>query len=232
MRAAAEEDLFPVPSFHRELVRGVATCAFELLRAKPDLHSIYVPIGCGSGICGAIAARDALGLGTRIVGVVSTLAQSALLSVAAGSPVATASARTFADGMAVRVPVAEALAIYAAGAERIVSVDEDEIAAAIRLLLSATHNLAEGAGAAGLAALLKDKEISAGRDVDPVGRQYRRRDIARGPRWRHAAHRSVRRAVAGRPAQSPSVNRCRKRGVTPRRTCARDSAPAPDRSSP
>ncbi|MDP4024247.1 threonine dehydratase [Methylobacterium sp. NEAU 140] len=168
MRVAAEEDLFPVPPFHRELVRGVATYAVEMFRAKPDLHTVYVPIGCGSGICGTIAARDALGLRTRVVGVVAAGAPAALLSVQAGTVVESPAARTFADGMAVRVPVAEALAIYARGADRIVSVDDDAIAEAIRLLFRATHNAAEGSGAAGLAALLQERDDMAGREVGLV----------------------------------------------------------------
>ncbi|WP_298962797.1 threonine dehydratase [uncultured Methylobacterium sp.] len=168
MRVAAEEDLFPVPPFHRELVRGVATYAVEMFRAKPDLDTVYVPIGCGSGICGVIAARDALGLDTRIVGVVAAGAQGARLSARAGRVVETPSARTFADGMAVRVPVAEAVAIYGPGADRIVVVDDDRIAEAIRLLYRATHNLAEGSGAAGLAALLQERDAMAGRAVGLV----------------------------------------------------------------
>lgn len=164
-RVAAAEGLYPVPPFHRELVRGVATYGFELLTARPDLDTVYVPIGGGSGACGVIAARDALGLSTRVVGVVSTEAMTAKLSVEAGRPVETNSARTFADGMAVRVPIPEALEIYARGLDRIVAVSEDEIAAAIRLYFRATHNLAEGAGAAPLAALMQEQGRMAGREV-------------------------------------------------------------------
>jgi threonine dehydratase len=168
MRAATSEGLFPVPPFHRELVRGVATYAYEMFMAKPDLHTVYVPIGCGSGICGVIAARDALGLATRVVGVVSDRAQTAKLSVAAGAPVPTDSARTFADGMAVRVPVAEALEIYAAGAERIITVTDAEVAEAIRIYHTDTHNLAEGAGAAPLAGLMQERGAMAGREVGVI----------------------------------------------------------------
>ena len=157
-RQAAQQDLFMVPPFHRELLRGVASYALELFRAAPPLDAVYVPIGCGSGICSVIAARDALGLATKVIGVVSTEAQAAKLSVEAGRPVETDSARTFADGIAVRVPVAEALAIYAAGAERIVAVTDDEIAEAMRVYFSDTHNTAEGAGAAPLAALMQERE--------------------------------------------------------------------------
>ncbi len=163
MRAAEAEGLFPVPPFHPELVRGVATYALEFFRAAPPLDVVYVPIGCGSGICGTIAARDALGLATEVIGVVSTEAAGAKLSVESGRLTETNSARTFADGMAVRVPVQAALDIYGPGAARIIAVSEDEIAAAMRLLFAATHNVAEGAGAAALAALLQERESMRGR---------------------------------------------------------------------
>jgi threonine dehydratase len=163
MRIAAAEGLFMVPPFHPELVRGVASYALELFEAVPDLDCVYVPIGCGSGMCGVISARDALGLATQIVGVVSDRADCAKRSVAAGRPVPTDSATTFADGMAVRVPVAEALAVYGPGAARIVTVSDDAIAEAIRILLQDTHNLAEGAGAAPLAALMAERGRGAGR---------------------------------------------------------------------
>jgi len=168
MRVATKGDYYPVPPFHPELVRGVATYGHELLTAHPDLDTVYVPIGCGSGIVGTITARDALGLSTRIVGVVSAQAAGAQLSVAAGRPVETNAARTFADGMAVRVPVPAALDIYATGADRILAVSEAEIAAAVRLYFECTHNVAEGAGAAPLAALLQERGAMAGRKVAVV----------------------------------------------------------------
>ncbi len=157
MRMAELNGWHPVPPFHKELVRGVATYAYELLSAAPHLDTIYVPIGCGSGICGTILARDALGLKTNIVGVVADTAQGAKLSVEAGKLVETGATNTFADGMAVRVPVAEAFEIYSRGAARIVSVSDIEIAEAARVLFRCTHNVAEGAGAAALAALLQEK---------------------------------------------------------------------------
>ena len=161
--AADAEGLFPVPPFHRELVRGVATYAWELLSAYPEIETLYVPIGCGSGICGCIAARDALGHRAEIVGVVSENAPTTKLSVEAGRPVETEAARTFADGMAVRVPVPEALAIYREGAARILAVSDREVADAIRLFWTATHNAAEGAGAAPVAGLMQERERVAGR---------------------------------------------------------------------
>jgi len=168
MRAAAAEGLFPVPPFHPELVRGVATYGLEFFRAAPPLDAVYVPIGCGSGICGVIAARDALGLATEVIGVVSTEAAGAKLSFDTGTLTETASARTFADGMAVRVPVQAAFDLYRAGAARVVAVSDDEIAAAVRLLFTATHNTAEGAGAAALAALMQERDAMRGRRVGVI----------------------------------------------------------------
>jgi threonine dehydratase len=144
-----------VPSFHRALVVGVATYAYELFAHAPDLDRVYVPIGMGSGICGLIAVRDLLGLKTEIIGVVAENAPAFALSLEAGRPVSTQTARTFADGMACREPQAEPFEIIRAGAAGIVRVTEDEMAEAVRILYRATHNLAEGAGAASLAALLK-----------------------------------------------------------------------------
>jgi threonine dehydratase len=152
-----------VPSFHRDLVKGVATYALELFSSHADLDVVYVPIGMGSGISGLITVRDLLGLKTEIVGVVAANAPAFALSFAAGHPVPTNSARTFADGMACRDPQPEAFAIVKQGAARIVTVSEDEIAEAIRILYATTHNLAEGAGAAPLAALLKEKARYAGK---------------------------------------------------------------------
>ena len=165
---AASTGLFPVPPFHRELVRGVATYAWEMFTARPDLDTVYVPIGCGSGICGVIAARDALGLTTKVVAVVSEGAPTARLSAEAGALVPTDSARTFADGMAVRVPVAEALAIYGPGTDRFVTVTDAEVAEAIRIYYTDTHNLAEGAGAAPLAALMQERDRMRGKKVGVI----------------------------------------------------------------
>jgi threonine dehydratase len=154
-----------VPSFHRDLVTGVATYALELFQSWPDLDVVYVPIGMGSGICGLITVRDLLGLKAEIVGVVAENAPAFALSVQAGRPVRTDTARTFADGLACRDPQPEALDIIAAGAARIVTVSEADIAEAIRIYYRTTHNLAEGAGAAPLAALLKEGNRNAGKRV-------------------------------------------------------------------
>ncbi|WP_415922216.1 threonine dehydratase [Tateyamaria sp. SN6-1] len=167
-RVAEEQGLFIVPPYHPELVRGVATYAYEFFTAQSELDTVYVPIGCGSGICGTIMARDALGLRTKVVGVVSDQAQTAKLSVEAGRLVETNSASTFADGMAVRVPVQEAFDIYAKGADRIIAVSDDAVADAIRLYFTATHNVAEGAGAAPLAGLMQERDAMAGKRVGVI----------------------------------------------------------------
>jgi threonine dehydratase len=154
-----------VRSFHRALVKGVATYAYELFAAYADLDAVYVPIGMGSGICGLITVRDLLGLKTEIIGVVADNAPAFALSFEAGHPVRTNSAATFADGVATRDPPAEALEIIRKGASRVVRVREDEIAGAVCLYFTTTHNLAEGAGAAPLAALMKEKDRMAGKRV-------------------------------------------------------------------
>jgi threonine dehydratase len=156
-RHARRDGLEFVPSFHPDLVIGVATYALELFRNAGDLDVLYVPIGQGSGICGCILARDLLGLKTEIVGVQSTEAPSYALSFAAGTVVMTNSSNTLADGMATRVPDPDALAIIGKGASRIVQVTDDEVAAAIRAYWTDTHNLSEGAGAAALAAAMREK---------------------------------------------------------------------------
>jgi threonine dehydratase len=167
-RRAEIEGLHSVPSFHRDLVLGVATYALELFRNAPDLDILYVPIGQGSGICGCIRARDLLGLRCDIVGVQATLAPSYALSFAARTVVNTDTSDTLADGMATRSPDAEALAIILKGASRIVQVTDEEIASAIRALWTDTHNLAEGAGAAALAAALQEKSSLRGKRVGLV----------------------------------------------------------------
>ena len=168
MRMAELGGYIPVPPFHKELVRGVSTYGYELFTAHPDLTTVYVPIGCGSGICGVIAARDALGLDCEVVGVVSSAAAGAKLSVDAGHLVETDGAATFADGMAVRVPVQAAFDIYSRGAARIVTVTDAEIAAAIQLCFRTIHNAAEGAGAAALAALLQERTQQQGRKTGVI----------------------------------------------------------------
>jgi threonine dehydratase len=165
VRRAAIDGLEIVPAFHPDLVLGVATVALELLSKAPDLDVLYVPIGQGSGICGCILARDLLGLRTDIVGVQSTEAPSYALSFAARTVVTTATSNTLADGMATRIPDPDALEIIRGGASHIVQVTDDEIGAAMRAYWTDTHNLAEGAGAAALAAAMQERKRIAGKRV-------------------------------------------------------------------
>jgi threonine dehydratase len=167
-RLARTQGLHMVPSFDTALVKGVATYALELFRSAGDLDAVFVPIGMGSGICGLITARDLLGLKTQIIGVVAENAPAYALSFAAKEPVPTNAARTFADGMAVRGPHPIAVETICRGAADVVRVSEDAIADAVRVLYETTHNLAEGAGAAPLAALLASRQRWAGAKVAVV----------------------------------------------------------------
>jgi threonine dehydratase len=162
---AEKEGLHLVRTYHPALVRGVASYGLELFRAVADLDVVYVPIGQGSGISGVIAAREALGQRAEIVGVVAAEAPAYALSFAAGRPIATNSAETIADGLAVRVPDASAVEVIGRGAARIVKVSEAEIRRAMGILYTDTHNLAEGAGAAPLAAAMQERERLAGKKV-------------------------------------------------------------------
>lgn len=153
-----QDNLHMVPSFHDLLVAGVATYSLELFRAVEDLDVLYVPIGLGSGICGAIAARNALGLETEIVGVVSSQAPAYAQSFRAKSSVEMAVTTDIADGIACRIPNAQALAQILAGVSRITEVSDEEVKQAMRDLFECTHNVAEGAGAAAVAAVSKDAE--------------------------------------------------------------------------
>ena len=164
-RRAAAEDLVFVPSFAPDLVKGVATYALELFRSVPRLDAVYVPIGLGSGICGTILVRDLLGLATQVIGVQSAGADCYARSFAAGHVVPGDRAETKADGIAVRQPDPEALRIILHGAARIVTVDDQQIAAAIGAYWTDTHNLVEGAGAAPLAALIQEADTMRGKRV-------------------------------------------------------------------
>lgn len=162
---AAERGWHRFPSFHPALVRGVGTYALELLRAVPDLDTIYVPVGMGSGLCGTIAARDALGANARIVAVVAESAPAFALSLAQNRIVSHEVTTRIADGMACRTPDGDALEIARKGADRVVTVRDEEVEAAMRAYFIDTHNTAEGAGAAALAAALKEREIIRGRSI-------------------------------------------------------------------
>ena len=154
-----------VPSLHLLLVRGAGTYAWELLSSVSDLDTIYVPIGMGSEICGVISARDASGQRTKVVGVVAENAPACALSFERGEAISTNSADTKADGLAFRVPVIGALEAIWAGADRVVTVTENQLKAAMRHYFTDTHNIAEGAGAAPLAALLRERGKMAGKRV-------------------------------------------------------------------
>ena len=165
---AAERRWHLVPSFHRDLVEGVASYALELFDAAGPLDAVYVPIGLGSGACGVIAARDALGLATEVVGVVSAGAPAYALSLAAGKPVSHPVTTELADGMACRTPEPAALEILARGLARVVTVYDAQIEHTMRVLFEATHQVAEGAGAAALAASFAERDRFAGRRVAAV----------------------------------------------------------------
>jgi threonine dehydratase len=162
-RLADERGWYRVPSFHPWLVQGVGTYALEFFRGAPPLDTVYVPIGLGSGICGVIAARDALGLDTEIVAVVSAQAPAYALSLVDGVPRSAPVTTVLADGMACRTPVPEALAAMRGKLARVIMVTDDQVAAAMRALFNDTHNVAEGAGAAALAALLSEAAALRGR---------------------------------------------------------------------
>jgi threonine dehydratase len=167
-RLANERGWHMVPSFDERLVAGVASWALELFRAVPALDEVYVPIGLGSGICGAIAARDALGLSTRVVAVVAAAAPAYAESLALGRLVSHDVTTRIAEGMACRTPSADALERIRTGIDRVVRVTDDEIEAAMRAIYDDTRTVAEGAGAAAVAALLSERERIAGRTIGAV----------------------------------------------------------------
>ncbi len=154
-----------VPPFHADIVKGVATYAYELFKSAPPLTAVYVPIGMGSGICGLITVRDLLGLETEIIGVVAENAPSYGLSFDAGEIVGTETVSTFADGIACRAPDQHAFDIIKNGASSVLQLSEDEIASAMRVFYSDTHNIAEPAAAAPLAGLMREQEQYAGKNV-------------------------------------------------------------------
>lgn len=167
-RVGDKEGLHMIPPFHPDLVAGVATYGIELLRSHPDLDTIYVPVGMGSGICGLISARDGLGLATKIVGIVAENAPAYALSFEAGKIIETNDAATFADGVACRSPDPTALEIIKRGAERIVRISEQEFRDAMQAYFFDTHNIAEGAGAGPLAGVLKERDKMAGKKVGVI----------------------------------------------------------------
>lgn len=167
-RLAHERGWHRMPTFDPILVKGVASYALELFRAAPDLDTVYVPIGQGSGICGTIAARNALGLKTRVVAVVAAGAPAYARSLSADRPVSCEVTTRIADGMACRVPDTRALEIIRDGIDRVVEVTDDEIEEAMRILYDDVHNVVEGAGAASAAALLAERGRMGGKTVAVV----------------------------------------------------------------
>ncbi len=155
---AEEQSLLMIPSFHPQLIEGVATYSLELFQAVNAIDVIYVPIGLGSGICGMIAARNTLGLSTRIVGVVSAHATAYADSFKQKQLIESPVSTKIADGMACRTPEPDAMKIIWQHVDHIVQVTDDEVASAMSLLFEYTHNASEGAGAAALAAALQEKD--------------------------------------------------------------------------
>jgi threonine dehydratase len=154
-RLASDQGLHMIPSFHTDLLLGVASYWLEFFEFAPDLQRVYVPIGMGSGICSAILVRDALGLTCDIIGVVSSHAPAYALSFESGGVLEAPVTTQLADGLACRSPDAQAFAMIKSGVREIVRVTDEEVANAMRIYFSDTHNVAEGAGAAPLAAALK-----------------------------------------------------------------------------
>ncbi|KAA1419820.1 threonine dehydratase [Mumia zhuanghuii] len=167
-RMADERGIALAPNFHPWLVAGAGTYAMELLTAVPDLDVVYVPIGLGSGVCGMLAAKAALRHPVEVVGVVSAGATAYADSLTAGTLVSSPVTTQIADGMACRTPVSEALALIRDGVSRLVVVSDEEVADAMRLLFRATHNVAEGAGAAATAAAAQDRARNQGRTIGVV----------------------------------------------------------------
>jgi len=156
--AAADPGLETVPPFHPDLVLGVATYALELFEAVPDIDTLYVPVGMGSGICGLIGARNLLAPTTEIVGVVAERADATARSFAAGRVVPTDTADTFMEGVATRQPDPDAIAQIIAGAARVLTIGEDAAAEAMRQHFRATHNLPEPTGSLALAGLMAEAD--------------------------------------------------------------------------
>lgn len=168
MRLGEEQGLHMVPPYHRDFVKGVASYWVELFEAVPELDVVYVPIGMGSGICSGCAVRNGIGLKTKIVGVVAEGAPAYALSIESGRTIAAAVTTNIADGMACRVPDEDALEIIRHNVERIVRVSDDEIRQAMKIYFTDTHNVVEGAGAAALAAVLREKAAVQGKRVAVV----------------------------------------------------------------
>src|SRR5579863_8478375 len=154
-----------VPPYHRDIVLGVETYWLELFTAVQEIDVAYVPIGMGSGICSAATVRNALGLKTKLVGVVSDQAPTYALSLQQKQIVEAPSTTKLADGLACRLGNEEALEVMLENVDHIVRVTDDEVAAAMRAMFTDTHNVIEGAGAASLAAATKELPSLKGKRV-------------------------------------------------------------------
>jgi len=165
---ARQRGWHPIPAFDPALVAGVGTYSMEFLRAVPALQTVYVPIGLGSGICGMLAAKEALGRSVEVVGVVSSAAPAYKRSLEGTELVSCPVETVIADGVACRTPNATALGLMRGRVARVVDVSDAEVAQAMRDIFASTHNVVEGAGALGLAALRKERDAMRGRTVGIV----------------------------------------------------------------
>lgn len=162
---AQDEGLHLVPSFHEDLVLGVATYALEFLNAVPDMQRIYVPVGLGSGICGVLRAKEALDHEVEIIGVVSDQFQTYPLSLEAGHPVVTHPGFSIADGLSVRTASREVLSELNRGVSRVIAVSDAAILGAMGMMMRELDQHVEGAGAAGLAGALSESNRHSPQDV-------------------------------------------------------------------
>jgi threonine dehydratase len=150
------------------LIAGVATYALEIFADLPDVDAILVPIGGGSGACGCALVRTSLGSRAKVIGVQAARADAFARSWRTGTRVVGDSADTFAEGMATRVTFDLTFDILKRELDDVVTLTEEELAAGVRMALRTTHNLAEGAGAAALAASVKLADRLAGKKVVAV----------------------------------------------------------------
>jgi threonine dehydratase len=165
---ARQRGWHPMPAFDPAIVAGVGTYSMEFLRAVPALQTVYVPIGLGSGICGMLAAKEALGRDIDVVGVVSSAAPAYKRSLDGSELVSCPAETHIADGVACRTPNAAALGLMRGRVARVVEVSDDEVTSAMRDIFTATHNVVEGAGALGLAALRRERNAMRGRTAGIV----------------------------------------------------------------
>jgi threonine dehydratase len=167
-KLAAERGWHFVPSYHRDIVKGVATYWLEFFSAVRDLDVVYVPIGQGSGISACAAVRNAMSPKTKIVGVVAEGAPAYGLSFEARRKISAPVTTLLGDGVACPVPDDASLAVVFENVDHVMQVSEEEIRQSMKIYFTDTHNVVEGAGATGLAAALKEKEVLKGNRVGLV----------------------------------------------------------------